>query len=202
MLAFISGALTGIFDGEDRGHIYEQDSGGRVRKKTAAILSSQGNPLPVSPNGSRIQEIIYCEGGLPGRGTGLEGESLKWHYDALGRFTGLEREGLWEDKRRYDLLGRLTYREEAPGRGYYFRYGTQGRLSSIEGPDGQVIEGRSYDMQSGELKRVKDPRTGNETHFHFDNLGRLSQVTDSVQYSSQFSFKKPSNSSIRQPVPI
>ncbi len=29
-------------------------------------------------------------------------------------------------------------------------------------------------------------------------IGRI----DSVQYSSQFSFKKPSNSSIRQPVPI
>ena len=183
-----AGAITGIFDGEDRGHIYEDNVSGGVRKRIAAILSSQGNPQPISPNGSRIQEITNYSGGFPSTGTGLEGESLKWHYDALGRFTGLEREGLWEDKRRYDLLGRLTYREEAPGRGYHFNYDLQGRLSSIEGPDGQVIEERSYDTQSGELKRIKDPRSGNETYFQFDNLGRLSQVTDAEGYSVSYRY--------------
>ena len=183
-----AGAITGIFDGEGRGHIYEDDVSGGVRKRIAAILSSQGNPQPISPRGSRIQEITNYSGGFPSTGTYLEGDPLKWHYDTLGRFTGLERGGLIENKRQYDLLDRLTYREDAPGRGYHFYYDLQGRLSSIEGPDGQMIEERSYDTKSGELTRIKDPRSGNETHFQFDNLGRLSQVTDAEGYSVSYHY--------------
>ncbi len=183
-----NGMLTGIFDGEGRGHIYEENTSRSERKKIAAILSQSGTPTPFRPSGQPIEEITRWNGGLPDSGTGLEGEDLEWHYDGLGRFTGLKREGLMLDSRQYDLLGRLVYREETPGRGYEFTYDARGRLSSVEGPDGEVIEERSYNTQTGELQTVRDPRNGSETSYLFDSMGRLSKVIDPEGHSVSYKY--------------
>ena len=92
------------------------------------------------------------------------------------------------NSRRYDLLGRIVQREEVPGRSYQFGYDSQGRLSTVEGPDGQVIEERHYDSRTGELKTIRAPRNGSETHYTFDNQGRLSEVTDPEGYTVSYRY--------------
>ncbi len=183
-----NGMLTGIFDGEGRGHIYEENTNRSERKKIAAILDQSDTPTPFRPSGQTVEEVTRWRGGLPDSGTGLEGEDLKWHYDGLGRFTGLKREGLMLDSRRYDLLGRLVYREETLGRGYEFTYDARGRLSSVKGPDGKVIEERVYNTKTGELQTVRDPRNGNETSYLFDSMGRLSKVIDPEGHSVSYKY--------------
>ncbi len=65
---------------------------------------------------------------------------------------------------------------------------------------GNIMPGRNQKTRM----ELKDKPEDTATLIPDEAASSLADVArnDSVQYSSQFSFKKPSNSSIRQPVPI
>ncbi|MGH9891032.1 MAG: hypothetical protein ACREA0_03415 [bacterium] len=75
----------------------------------------------------------------------------------------------------HDNGDRLLSRSDANGQPTTFEYDSRGRLSTTKGPDGRVVESRTY-VEGGYGTRkvtVRDSRLGVDREEHLDGLGRV-----------------------------
>jgi RHS repeat-associated protein len=176
-----AGTLTGLTDPLSHQTVFRLDEASRLYE------TFRGNP-----NNPAIRFIMDAAGL-----TNRNGQTVKYDYDALGRMTSIK-EPSWPAAAPanpgkavtiiYDFLGhRLKVIDSQLPSASTYRYDAVGNLRKRIDPFGSTL---NYDYNGrNDIVRVYDTAGVTDLQFERDDAGRLSLVTDSMQFDPSRQFR-------------
>ena len=153
-------------------------------------------PVAVMDYYGHEKAFEYDAAGNLTRITNGNGHSLGYEYDAMGRLVAIVNENGHRVEHQYDLAGRRTRTTDANGHATTYVYDRLGRLAERRDPLDHVAR-FSWD-ENGNQTGVTDPNAtaglqplnqyGETVTFAYDQLNRLTRVTDALNGVTQYEF--------------
>ena len=167
-----------LLEHDAHGNLTKLTSDGTVHEWTylaGRVVSHKGQDA----SGSFSSEILRDESGHVVAVDGLNGRT-SYSYDDAGQLTAVE-SNMGKQTWTYNKLGQITSHTEGKTC-QLFQYDELGQLVSISNADsGDEIFSFSYDSLGN---RVSSKGIGQETRYHYDDRGWLSEITKSNDGSS------------------
>lgn len=147
----------------------------QLERLTRFDYDEQGNLLKLTyPDGAAEEFLDYDDNGNLLRHRNRRGQEFAYRYNSDGQVTRILRPGGAFDDYAYDERGNLKSATNAHGT-VSLQYDALDRLTRVEYANGRWLQ---YDYNAGSQLVSLTDHAGNATQYAYDELGRLSELTD------------------------
>ncbi|MBP2001377.1 YD repeat-containing protein [Paenibacillus shirakamiensis] len=157
--------------------------------KTSYIYDELGNVTSIVNALGNKMTYVYNTRGQVTQTKDYTGALTSYRYNGNGRLievtNALGKKTMYE----YDSLGRRTSEIDAMGQRTDYGYDVYGHVTNIRYPD-ETMESMEY---VGELLKNRKDQKGYLTSYEYDNLGRLTKVTDAKGAVTSYAYDAMGN---------